>query len=88
MVNQWSVYIVQCSDGSLYTGISNDVPKRIKTHNSGKGAKYTRARLPVFLCYTIVCGDRSSAAKEEYRIKKLKRLDKLSLINVYKLKIK
>ena len=84
----WSVYIVKCSDGTLYTGISNDVEKRILTHNTGKGAKYTRARLPVFLVYVKEIGNRSEVSKEEHRIKKLTRVHKLLLINEYKLKIK
>jgi putative endonuclease len=82
----WSVYIVRCADDSLYTGISNDVNKRILNHNTGKGAKYTRARLPVFLVYTKVIGNRSEASKEEYRIKKLSRSGKLMMVDEYKLK--
>lgn len=77
----WSVYIVQCSDGTLYTGISNDVDKRVSNHNKGKGAKYTKNRLPVTLLVTWECGTRSEASKEEYRIKKLNRKQKIKLIN-------
>lgn len=81
---KWAVYIVECSDGTLYTGISNDVNKRILTHNKGKGAKYTKTRLPVTLEYVKPCEDRSEASKEEYRIKKLTRKQKIELINEFK----
>ena len=77
----WYVYIVQCADGTLYTGISTDVNRRLHEHNhTKKGAKYTRARRPVTLKYVIECFGRSEAAREEARIKKLPRIDKLSLI--------
>ena len=78
--NNWFVYIVRCSDDSLYTGVSNNVDKRIATHNSGKGAKYTRARLPVNLVYSKDMETVSLAMKEEYRIKKLSRKEKLKLL--------
>lgn len=74
------VYILRCSDNSLYTGWTNDLDKRIKTHSEGKGAKYTRARLPVELVYFEEFDDKISAMKREYEIKKLNRVDKLKLI--------
>jgi putative endonuclease len=77
----WYVYILECSDGTLYTGITTDVEKRILTHNKGKGAKYTRQRLPVVLRALFEAEDRSKASKEEYRIKQLTREEKLKLIN-------
>lgn len=77
----WSVYIVKCSDSSLYTGISNDVGARVKAHNSGKGAKYTKSRVPVELIWSDIAGTRSEALKREYRIKKLTRQKKIDLIN-------
>ncbi len=77
----WYVYILECSDGTLYTGITTDLDKRLKTHNNGKGAKYTKARLPVVLKASFESEDRSSASKEEYRIKQLTREEKLKLIN-------
>lgn len=77
----WYVYILECSDGTLYTGITTDLDKRVKTHNNGKGAKYTRVRLPVALKVSFEAEDRSSASKEEYRIKQLSRKEKLELIN-------
>tara|TARA_R110000796_G_scaffold252137_1_gene385302 strand:- start:7730 stop:8338 length:609 start_codon:yes stop_codon:yes gene_type:complete len=76
----YSVYMVECSDGSIYTGIAKDVSKRILTHNKGKGAKYTKTRLPVALKWEKLCRDRSMASKYEYRIKKLTRKQKLKLI--------
>lgn len=76
------VYILECCDGSLYTGITTDVAKRLDEHNfSHKGAKYTKARRPVKLLYEESSCDRSSASKREYAIKKLTRVKKLQLIN-------
>lgn len=75
------VYILECSDGSLYTGWTNDFSKRLKTHNSGKGAKYTRSRLPVAPVYIEHLPDKISAVKREAAIKKLTRTKKLKLIN-------
>lgn len=75
------VYILECNDGSLYTGIAKDVKKRLDEHNnSDRGAKYTKVRRPVKLVYTESSKDRSSASKREYEIKKLTRLKKLQLI--------
>lgn len=76
----WYVYILECADGSLYTGITNKLQERINTHNSGKGAKYTKTRLPVALKAFWEASNRSEASKEEYRIKKLTRQQKLKLI--------
>lgn len=76
----WFVYILECADGSLYTGITTDIDKRILTHNKGKGAKYTKTRLPVVLKALFEAGDRSKASKEEYRIKQLTRAQKIELI--------
>lgn len=75
----WYVYILDCSDGTLYTGITNDLNKRIATHNKGQGAKYTKTRLPVTLRVSFEAKDRSEASKEEYRIKQLTREQKLRL---------
>ncbi len=77
----WYVYILECKGGTLYTGITNDVINRLKQHNSGKGAKYTRNKRPVELKYLKEMPDKSSAAKEEYRIKQLGRVKKLLLIS-------
>jgi putative endonuclease len=73
-------YMVRCSDDTLYTGYTDDVSKRIKVHNSGKGAKYTRSRLPVELVYFKEFETKSEAMSEEYRIKQLKRTEKEKLI--------
>ena len=78
----WWVYIVRCSDTSLYTGITTNLERRISEHNdSKKGAKYTRNRRPVDLVYSEALTDRSAASKREYEIKKLSRVDKLKLIH-------
>lgn len=76
----WYVYILECADGTLYTGITTDIDKRILTHNKGKGAKYTKVRLPVLLRVLFESENRSTASKEEYRIKKLTRKEKIKLI--------
>ena len=77
----YSVYIVKCSDNTLYTGIAKDVTKRLDEHNnSSKGAKYTKARRPVTLLHVEEFEDRSSASKREYAIKQLTRSEKLLLI--------
>ena len=78
----WHVYIVECSDGTLYTGISNNVDKRIREHNLGIGSKYTRGRRPVKLLAKWNYADKSHASKMEYKIKRLTREAKLrSIIN-------
>ena len=64
-------YLVQCSDGSLYAGWTNDIEKRLKSHNAGTGAKYTRARLPVTLAYLETFDTKSEAMKREAALKKL-----------------
>ena len=74
------VYIVQCRDGSLYTGWTTDVEKRVAAHNAGTGAKYTKARRPVTLVYFEALESKSEALKREAAIKKLSRSDKLELI--------
>ncbi len=76
------IYILQCSDDTLYTGITTDVQRRLNEHNnSDKGAKYTKIRRPLKLVYQETHDDRSSASKREYFIKKLTRKEKLELIN-------
>lgn len=74
------VYILRCGDGSLYTGSTNDVARRLAVHRSGKGAKYTRSRLPVELVYQETWPDRSAALRREADIKRLERREKLNLI--------
>lgn len=75
------VYILECADGTLYTGWTNDFERRLSVHNSGKGAKYTRGRLPVKAVYIEYFPDKISATQREYAIKKLSRSKKLRLIN-------
>jgi putative endonuclease len=78
----WQVYILECGDGSLYTGIALNLEERLTTHNQGNGAKYTRGRLPVRLVYAEPAPDRTTAARREWAIKKLPRADKLLLIDI------
>lgn len=75
------VYIVRCRDNTLYTGWTTDVNRRLRVHNSGAGAKYTRARLPVELVYVEEFLDKTLAMKREYHIKQYSRAQKLRLIN-------
>ena len=74
------VYIIRCADGTLYTGSTDDVQRRLEVHRSGKGAKYTRGRGPLELVYTEVCGSHSDALKRELEVKKLTRQEKELLI--------
>ena len=76
----WYLYILRCKDGSLYTGITTDVEKRLESHQSGKGAKYTRGRGPLALVYKEECVDHSEALKRELEVKALTRAEKLKLI--------
>ncbi|MEA3423767.1 MAG: GIY-YIG nuclease family protein [Bacillota bacterium] len=75
------VYILECSDGTLYTGWTNNLEKRLEDHNAGRGAKYTRGRSPVVLKYHEVFSTKEEAMKREYAIKKMKRDKKMELIN-------
>ncbi len=75
------VYILRCADGSLYTGWTNDLEKRVKTHSAGKGAKYTKARLPVELVYYEKFEQKGEALSREISIKKLKKSAKEKLIS-------
>lgn len=76
----WFVYMLRCGDGSLYTGYTDDVARRLAVHQSGKGAKYTRSRPPVTLAYQEELPDKSSALRREAAIKRLTRRQKLALI--------
>ena len=73
-------YILRCRDGTLYTGWTNDIEKRVKAHNEGKGAKYTKARLPVKLVYSEEFETKAEAMKREYAIKRMRREAKEKLI--------
>ena len=79
-MKEWTVYILECKDGTLYTGITDDLPRRLAMHTAGKGAKYTRGRGPLILRYEEKCADRSEASKRESAIKKLSKEQKLALI--------
>jgi putative endonuclease len=76
-MDDWYVYILECSDGTLYTGITNNIPKRIAAHNNGAGAKYTKGRGPVKLIRQFGPFSKSEASKLEYKIKQLSREEKL-----------
>ena len=76
----WYVYMLRCRDGSLYTGYTDDVSRRLAVHQSGKGAKYTRSRLPVELVYQEEFSDKSAALKREIAIKKLRKSQKEAMI--------
>lgn len=75
----WYLYILRCGDGTLYTGITTDVEKRLEAHRAGKGAKYTRGRSPLTLVYREECGTHSDALKRELAVKKLTRIQKEAL---------
>ena len=77
---RWLVYILRCRNGSLHTGITNDLPKRLKAHAAGKASKYTRSRLPVRLAYSEPQRSKSAALKREAAIKKLRRAEKDRLV--------
>jgi putative endonuclease len=76
----WTVYILECSDQTLYTGITNDLIRRVAQHNAGQGAKYTRGRAPLKLVYRESCEDKSQALRREIQIKALSRAKKIELI--------
>jgi putative endonuclease len=79
---EWHCYLLECADNTLYCGITNDLEKRLATHNAGEGAKYTRGRIPVKLIYHESCIDKSSALKREMEIKAMSRAAKLALCGV------
>ncbi len=77
----WTVYILRCADGTLYTGITNDLERRMAEHEAGQGAKYTKGRSPLQLVYQEVCQGRGLASKREIEIKSLDRKEKLLLVS-------
>ena len=79
-VHDWCVYMLRCCDGSLYTGATNDLAQRLRVHRSGRGAAYTRSRLPVRLVYSEPAADRSMALRREWALKQLSRTEKLALL--------
>lgn len=76
----WYLYILECGDGTLYTGVTNDLEKRLEAHRSGKGAKYTRGRGPLELKYQEALESHGEALRREYEVKRLPRKEKLALI--------
>ena len=79
-MSTWTLYILKCNDDSLYTGITNNLEKRVSDHEVGIGAKYTRGRGPFEIVYQEKFQDRSSASKREFAVKKLSKLEKEKLI--------
>ncbi len=80
MTSVWFVYMVRCSDRTLYTGVTTDADRRIADHNRGRGAKYTRNRLPVELVFLEPAGDRGAALRREHEIKRMRASEKQTLI--------
>lgn len=78
---QWVLYILRCRDDTLYTGITDNLSNRLKVHGTAKGAKYTRGRGPFELMYVLPCADHSDALRQELRIKRLTRTQKLALFS-------
>ena len=76
---RWHFYLLECSDGTLYAGITNDLERRLAMHNGGRASRYTRARLPVTLVYAEAHPDRSSASRREARVRRMPRKEKLAL---------
>ena len=81
MEKQWTVYILECGDGTFYTGITDDLKRRLKAHADGRGAKYTRGRTPLKLRYREVVSDKSGALKREYALKRLRKTEKMAIIH-------
>ena len=77
----WYLYILECADGSFYTGITKDLERRLAQHEQGKAARYTRTRRPVRLRYSEQCADRASALKREYKVKSMTRQQKQRLVD-------
>ena len=80
----WFVYLLRCANGCLYTGITTDVEKRLKTHNDGKGSKYVRAHHPATLVAFTPAGNKSTASSMEYAVKAMRRSQKVSLAKQWK----
>ena len=76
----WYVYMLRCRDGSLYTGCTNDLARRLDVHNAGRGAAYTRSRLPVRLAWFESAVDKGAALRREAALKRLQRAEKLQLL--------
>lgn len=83
----WFLYILQCKDGTLYTGITNDLERRLRQHRNGTASRYTRSRLPVRLLCQVACSGRSDALKKEYATKQMTRKEKKEFIRVHGRKV-
>ena len=81
MEQNWYVYILQCADGTLYTGITNDLDRRLKAHNAGTASKYTRVRRPVAMAHQEETDSKGNALRRELQIKSMSRQQKMDLIN-------
>src|SRR5213595_2216410 len=77
----WCVYLLRCADGTLYTGITNDLPRRLEAHRSGRGARYTRGRSPLTLLHSEAAPTRADALRHEHQLKTLRRSDKLAFLD-------
>ena len=77
----WCLYLLRCGDGSLYCGVTNDLPRRLAAHREGKGARYTRGRGPLRVVYQEACADRPAALRREHAVKRLTREAKLRLVS-------
>ena len=77
----WCVYLLRCGDGTLYTGITNDLERRLAAHRAGRGARYTRGRKPLRLLHTEAASSRSEAQRREQELKRLRRRDKLAFLD-------
>lgn len=80
MEKEWTVYILECGDGTLYTGITDDLERRLQAHAEGRGAKYTRGRGPLKLRYRETAADKSAALKRECALKRLRKKEKMAII--------
>ena len=88
MDKNWTVYMLECADGTLYTGITDDLERRLRAHNEGRGAKYTRGRGPLKLRYLESVPDKSTALKREHALKQLRRSEKMAIIQEKEREIK
>ena len=83
---EWVLYILECKDGTFYTGITDNLQKRLTAHTAGKGAKYTRGRAPLVLRYTEPCESHSQALQREIQVKKLTKAEKIALCDQWTIK--
>ena len=83
MEKEWVLYILECKDGTLYTGITDNLQRRLNLHRIGKGAKYTRGRAPLVLRYVEPCESRSQALQREIQVKRLSRSEKIALCDLF-----